>query len=73
MTMKLVSARCSIEWTVTIPEWLRPEAARASRRSWPPSPVESASTLIATTRSSWVSRARYTVPMPPRPRIASIS
>ncbi len=66
-----------MSWIVTMFGWFRAEADRASfskRFNRSASDASSAgSTLIATSRSSRVSRARYTSPIPPAPSGASTS
>ena len=76
ITMNNRPARCLTEYTVTMPGWSRCAAVLASitKRSWvPATSVRSGSiTLMATRRSSAMSRARKTAAMPPRPISPSI-
>jgi hypothetical protein len=64
-------------YTWTMPECASFAAARASRtrrsRALPSPTVRAASSLSATSRSSFVSRARTTCPMPPSPRAVTTS
>ena len=69
--MKYVPSASPRSYTATMLGWLSPAAAEASRRkrstnAWSAA-NRSASTFTATSRSSTVSYARYTVAMPPLP------
>ena len=62
-------ARCS-DGSARPASSLRARSGRAARDRWR---MTSGRILIATSRSSFVSRARYTSPMPPAPRAERIS
>jgi hypothetical protein len=74
--MNSVPSADSIPWSVTMLGWLSAATARASRskraRRAGSESRSAGSTLMATSRPSFASVARYTSPMPPAPIAAVI-